>query len=160
MVDYIYERLYTAAENHIPSYIRRRHYPKPWWSGECTRVWKERERCYRRWKTTSELRDKVKWKLARAVTTRTFKLAKQNEFRDYISGMIINSPAQKIYEKLRKTRGREAQKVNILRKNEQLYTTTQEIVDCLAESFHQVSKLNNCSPQFLTMKRREEGAKI
>ena len=109
-------RLYTAAENHIPRYILRRHYPKPWWSGKCTRGWKERERCYRRGKTTGELTDKVKWRLARAVTKRTFKLAKQNEFREYISGMKINAPTQKIYEKLRKIKGREGGKVNILRK--------------------------------------------
>ena len=160
LVEDFYNRLDTAAENHIPRYILRRHYPKYWWSGECTRVWKERERCYRRWKTTGELRDKVKWKLVRAVATRTFKLAKQNEFREYISGMKINTPAQKIYEKLRKIRITEARKVNILRKNGQVYTTTQEIVDYLAESFHQVSKSSNCNSQFLTTKRREEGHRI
>ena len=38
LVENFYTRLYTAAENHIPRYILRRHYPKPWWSGECTRV--------------------------------------------------------------------------------------------------------------------------
>ena len=92
-------------------------------------MWKERERCYRRWKTTGELRDKVKWKRARAVATRTFKLTKQNEFTDYINGMKINTPAQKIYEMLRKIRGRNARNVNILQKNGQLYTTIQEIVD-------------------------------
>ena len=99
-------------------------------------MWKERERCYRRWKTTCELRDKVKWKRARAVATRIFKLAKQNEFRENISGMKINTPQLRRYEKLRNIRRREARKINILQKNRQLYTTTQEIVDCLAESFH------------------------
>ena len=29
LVDEFYNRLYTAAQNHIPRYIHRRHYPKP-----------------------------------------------------------------------------------------------------------------------------------
>ena len=38
LVEDFYNRLYTAAENHIPRYILRKHYLKPWWSGKCTRV--------------------------------------------------------------------------------------------------------------------------
>ena len=68
----MYERLYAAAEDSIQRYITRRHYPKPWWSRKCTRVWKERERLYRRWKTTGADNDKISWRRARAVATRTF----------------------------------------------------------------------------------------
>ena len=77
-------------------------------------MWNERERLYIRWKTTGADNDKISWKRVKAVTTRTFKLAKQDEFRKYVSGMKVNTLAQQIYDKLRKIRGREA--VSILQR--------------------------------------------
>ena len=160
LVDDLYERFYTAAEHSVPKYIPRRYYPKPWWSRECTRVWTERKRLYRRWKITGERNDKIRWKRARAVATRSFKLTKQNEFMEYISGMKINTPAQQIFEKLQKIRRREARRIIILQKNGRLYTTTQEIVECLAEAFHEVSNSNNYSQEFLAKKCVDERTEI
>ena len=127
---------------------------------KCTRVWKENERLYRRWKTTGADNDKISWKRTRAVATRTFKLAKQDEFRKFVSGMKVNTPAQQIYETLRKIRGREARKISILQQNGRLYTSTQEIVECLTEAFHQVSNASNYSPEFLVRKHKEERREI
>ena len=118
-------------------------------------MWKERERLYRRWKTTGADNDKIGWKRARAVATRAFKLAKQDEFRKYVSGMKVSIPAQQIYEKLRKIRGREARKI-MLQQNGRLYTSTQEIVECLAEAFQQVSNASNYTPELLVRKYNEE----
>ena len=69
-------------------------------------MWKKRERLYRRRKTTGADNYKISWKRVRAVARRTFKLAKQDEFRKYVSGMKVSIPAQQIYDKLRKIRGR------------------------------------------------------
>ena len=49
--------------------------------------------------------------------------------------MKVDTPTQQIYEKLRKIRGREARKISILQQNGRLYTSTQEIVECLVEAF-------------------------
>ena len=123
-------------------------------------VWKERKRSYRRWKTTGADNDMISWKLARAVATRTFKLAKQDEFRKCVSGMRVSTPAQQIYKKLRKIRGREIRKISILQQHGRLYTSTQEIVECLAEVFHQVLNASNYSSQFLVRKHKEERREI
>ena len=74
--------------------------------------------------------------------------------------MKMNTPAQQIYEKLRKIRGREARKISVLQQNGRLYTSTQEIVECLAETFHQVSNASNYSPEFLVRKHSEERKEI
>ena len=42
------------------------------------RVWRERKKCYRRYKEMRTMGDEVKWKKARALTTRTFKAAKRD----------------------------------------------------------------------------------
>ena len=61
---------------------------------------------------------------------------------------------------MRKIRGREVHKISILQQNGRLYTSTQEIVECLAEAFHQVSNASNYSPEFLVREHNEERKEI
>ena len=45
--------------------------------------------------------DKVRWKRARAIATRTFKVAKQKNMKQYLSTMTVNTTDTKVYEKAR-----------------------------------------------------------
>ena len=64
----ILEGLYThfrsTVENCIPKYKRRRFPVKPWWSSECKASWREHEKCYRKFKRTNNMEDKINWKRA------------------------------------------------------------------------------------------------
>ena len=52
MLDDMYSRLYTAADNSISKFKPKKYYSKPWWNAECKRVWKERKIGYRKYKTS------------------------------------------------------------------------------------------------------------
>ena len=59
LVEDRYRRLDIAAGNSCSKYVCRRYFPKPWWSGECTRVWKERDKCYRKSKASRRMKDQI-----------------------------------------------------------------------------------------------------
>ena len=94
------------------------------------------------------------------MATITFKEAKKGEFEEYVSEMTLNTPIQRVYEKLRKIRGRPARRISILKSNGHVYSTTQEIAECLAGTFAQVLRRTNYKPEFLLRKEREERIKI
>ena len=88
----LYTRFRSAAENCIPKYKRRRFHSKPWWSSECKASWREREKCYRKFKRTNNTEDKINWKRARALTMHTFREAKQKSWREYVSTLNAYTP--------------------------------------------------------------------
>ena len=119
-------------------------------------MWKERDKLYRKWKTSGQMTDKISWKQARAKATRTFKEAKNEEFKKYVSGMTLGTPIKQVYERLRKIRGRPARKISILEKNGKVHSTNQAIVECLAQTFAEVSRSASYSRAFMEHKREEE----
>ena len=86
-----YRRLLSAADTWIPKYKPRKFYNKPWWSSECHKVWRERERLYRRYKRTCTNTDKEAWLSARGLATRTFKVSKQEQWRTYVTSLNENT---------------------------------------------------------------------
>ena len=76
--------------------------------------------------------------------------------KKYLSTMTVNTPASKIYEKLRQLRGREPRKIHILQSGNQTYSTTEDIVNCIGRAFSQVSSAGNYSPQFQRIKISKE----
>ena len=61
---------------------------------------------------------------------------------------------------MRNIRGRPSRRISILKRNGHVYFTTQEIAECLAETFVEVSRRTNYKPAFLLRKEREEQRKI
>ena len=160
MIVTMYNKLHNVAAEHIPAFQRRRFYPKTWWSAECSRVWKERERLYKKWKRSACVDDKIRWKRARAIATRTFRVAKQEDMKQYLSKMTVNTPAAKIYEKIRQIRGRPPRRINILRSQDKIMSTVPAIVNCLAENFASVSDPSGDAPAFQRVRQREEQQSI
>lgn len=148
MVQDLYSRFYTAADRTIPLYTPRRFYPRPFWNAECKRMWNERERLYRRYKTTGSLADKVHWKRVRALTKQFFKSEKKKEMQNYLSNMKHNEPMSKIYEKLRQIRGRPPRHIAILKDHGNSVSEHSDIANCLARSFASTSTYNNHSDKF------------
>ena len=152
MMEHLYNTLYGVADAHVLTFQSRRYYPKPWWNVECTRVWKEIERLYKRWKTTGRIEDKLGWKKARAIATRTFKISKQEEMRNYLSTMTVNTPTSKVYEKLRRMRGRIPRRITILKQNGNIISEVGDIVNCLGENFAKISDSSGCTSSFQRIK--------
>ena len=154
------EILGRVLEKYVPKYTRTRQYPKPWWTEECRNAYKEREKMYRKYKVTRTAEDNINWKRARAKATRTFRLAKKQEWRAIISALTINTPSRKVWEKINRIKGRTPRKINILQENGIIFSTTQEITDKMAETFCKVTRRSNCNERFVRIRSKKEANRI
>ena len=152
----LYSRLTSAANNHIPRYVPKRFYPVPYWNAECQRLWNERERLYRLQKRSGLLADKISWKRARALTKKTIKQSKEQELHDYLSSMKHTTPMSIIYQKLRQMRGKPPRSISFLKDPRTEYTSHIAIANKLADSFASISSYEHCPPAFQRIRLETE----
>lgn len=153
MVNDLYIRFYIAADHSIRLYVPKRFYPKPYWNTECQRMWKERERVYRKYKASGSPADKIHWKRVRALVKQLLKRTKQTETRNYLSAMKHSVPMPQIYEKLRQMRERPSRKLHILRINGAPVAAVSEIADYIARSFAANSSYDGHTEEFKKHRR-------
>jgi len=155
-IDDVYKLFEGLQQRWIPKYKLGRFYPKPWWNQECSRVWKHRELMYRTFKRTSTIEDKVKWKRARAIATKTFRDAKKKEWQEYVSTLNINSTASSVWEKIRKIRGRQPRKISVIKEDGQIYSSTREIANIIASTLSEITSDDNYDEDFARHKAEQE----
>lgn len=155
-VQLLYGVLEGLLDKYVPKFIKRRFFPKPWWNQECSEAWRRREALYRVYKRTHSIRDKIEWKRARALATRTFRKSKIESWRSYISSLNIHTQATSVWEKIRKIRGKPPSPVHILKHGNRTYTTVSDISNHLAETFQATTSETNYSPEFLSYKETVE----
>jgi len=160
VINDLYQLLSILKEKWVPRYKGGRFYPKPWWSSECSRVWRERERCYRVYRRTHSINDKVEWKKARALATKTFKEEKKREWAEYVSGLNINATSSEIWNKIRKIKGRTPKKIEILELNGLEYSTIPDIANVLADKMAEITSNENYDQAFTVHKNREENCML
>ena len=83
--------------------------------------------------------DKIKKKLARAIATKTYKEARREDMRQYLSTMTVNTPAAKNYKKIRRIKGRPPRRINILKKQGTVIAAIPDLANCLAETFAEIT---------------------
>ena len=118
--------------------------------------WGLQVRCYRSFNTTGNIEDKIKWKRARAKATRTFREEKKREWQSYVGTLSINTRASSVWKNIRSIGGRPPSRVNMLKKNDIIYTSIVEITEKPAQSFQEITLNLNYDPQFLDYKQVAE----
>ena len=156
----MYDLFEELAEKHIPKYIKRRFYPKPWWSKECTQLWRERERLYRKYRRTGENTDKVEWKRARAKAKWTFKQHQKANWNNYIESLKSKVSLAEVWRKVKSIRGRTPNTVHILKDGDTIYKSVSNITEKLACTLEKITSNLNYSPEFLNIKNAAEQIEI
>lgn len=155
-IEELYQQFQEMANKYIPKQKTRRFYAKPWWSPECKAAWLEREKLYRKFKQTGQVVDQIAWKRARAIARTTFREAKQQSWRAYVSTLNTTTPSSEIWKTINKIRGYSSRKINILKVGNEYVSSIEDITEKLAETFENISSDKNYSPEFLKHKEREE----
>ena len=155
-VEQLYKQLYEMRNKWVPKYKQRKYYAKPWWTPGCSVAWHERERCYRRYKETRTMEDKIKWKKARALTTRMFKEAKRENWKDFTNTLNRRTNSSKVWETINKIRGKPPIKIPILHVNNKCISIVTEIANAFAAAFESISNEANYSKDFLDHKDKVE----
>ena len=74
--------------------------------------------------------------------------------------MNRDTPVVKVYEAIRKIKGREQKKINILKENGRYYSTVEEISNRMVQTFSNISSTDNYDPSFQQIKLTQEQSPI
>ena len=105
----------------------------------CSEVWRSREKCFRIFKTTGNIEDKIKWKRAQAKATKTFREEKKKEWQSYVDALSINTKASSVWRKIKSICGRPPSTINMLKENGTVFASIEEITEKLALSFQEIA---------------------
>ena len=154
-----YRRINIASDEAIPTTIPTKFFPKPWWTEELTQSRNRRERFYLIYRRKKTLQNSIRWKHARAQHKNKVRIAKEQDWREYISGIDGNTTISEICNRVRKIKGIPPKSIRILSDDNQpnqTYSTPKDIAEALARTFAQVSSNENYDAEFLPYKTREE----
>ena len=157
LLDMYTSLLLTAAHQSIPTSKGNRMAKRvPWWTNECTRVVVERKRTLRRYQRTGLVADKIAYKRAKAIARSTTYQAKKDSWRKYISGMTSETPIKKIWERIRKMKGKyKSHRTPCIQHNNTLITNPEAVANKFADHYSEISSVGNYSQHFQTIRQNE-----
>jgi len=152
----VYRRFDEAIEDSVPTIRHTKFYPKPWWSVQVQKSYNARERAYKAYRTRKSPANFIRWKQKRAEHRINIRNHKKMSWEKMASEININTPINKVWENIRRIKGRSPKKIPILIEGDQTISTTPEICERLAESFARVSSNDNYNAHFKGLKYAAE----
>lgn len=156
LIQDFYRRFEVAINESAPKYIMTKFFPKPWWSDELKKTKNEREKNYQRYRRNKTLENLLNWKKSRALHKTKIVQHKRDSWKNLASTFNENTPSAVIYENIRKIKGRTQRNINILKENQQTFSSTEDIAKKFSDHFYNVSSNNNYSNYFKNIKTFEE----
>lgn len=157
MTELLTQTLLIAASVAIPrSKGGTMEHKVPWWTDACTVSNHERKTALRRYQRTRSEVDKVAYKRARARAQLTKNTARKESWRKYISSINKDTPFTKIWQRIRKMRGKQQHCVPCLTVGGVTSAAPVTVADLLAEHFAEVSSGSHWSPHFQAVKNNQE----
>ena len=79
------------------------HNPTPWWSKDCAKAIKARNRAKRKYQRTADLIDLVEYKKLKAIAQRTVRRARFTHWKKFCASLNHNTPTSKVWNKIKST---------------------------------------------------------
>ena len=110
------------------------------------------DNCYRIYKATGNIEDKITWKKTTVKETRTSKEEKKREWQSYVNPLTINTNASLVLLKIKSIHGKPLSTVNMLKENDIVYTSIEKNTEKIAQSFQEITSNLSWHLQFLDSK--------
>lgn len=147
----------TVADATIPRYTYcGRYFPNPWWTPEVRTSYEAREQLYRKYRRRKTYNNMIRWKEARAKHKRLVCETKKESWRDLASSLTSSTPMTKIWDTVRRMKGKKPRSLHILIDGDEIYSTPQSIANKLASTFQQTSSTASCNPTFQETRKKYE----
>ena len=161
--EYLKETLLKAASVCIPTYNKKRQRPiVPWWNKQCKIERKIVRKTYKQMKRNPSTINIIAHRRAEARKKRVFKEAKRTSWIDYISDLTAKFPTAKVWDRIRKIKGKYQPKPNpTINHNNTIVTNPKEVPNIFAEYYADTSKGTGLKPQkSLTKIKQKTGTSI
>lgn len=155
------EKITQAADSSIPRYsYKGPYFPSPWWTPDVQDSYNERESLYKKWRRRRTYQNLIKWKQARAKHKQLMIKAKKEAWIKLSNEITSSTPLNRVWENIRRIKGKEKRIIPILTDGDNIYSTPQEIANKLAENFQKVSSTENYKPSFQKHRTRAERSQL
>ena len=149
------------ADEYIPKTSTNIKRNRPWFNDDCKESVKERRSALRHFNSNPTPENLQLVKVYRAKARRTIRQAKKNTWHNYVSKLNSRSSIKKVWNMIRKIKGKNSSSVNHLQKpNLSTATDKVDIANTLAETFSKNSSSANYSQQFQRVKQKQEKTKL
>lgn len=128
----------------------------PWWNAACNLAKSERKRALRRYQRTRLLIDKIAYNRTRAIAQMTYKTARRESWRKYVSSLNSTTPLNKVWKRVNRMKNKHRPNLPCLKIQGSLIARPEEVANALANNFEDVSSGRHYSPRFLPIKTRKE----
>ena len=147
-----------AADNSIPTSSGNVGRVRvPWWTDECARVNSDRKHALRQYKRSGLLVHKISYNKWRSRARYVKNEARRSSWKNYVSGLNINTPMSKVWSRIRKMSGKySAHQAPCLSYNNDVTSNPLLIAEMFADHFENVSSNNSYSANFLRVKQNKE----
>lgn len=154
--------LRVIAEETIPkSSTKPRKHRNPWYNEECKQAIKARKRTERIFYKHPTWENLIDLKLNRARARRVINTAKKQSWRNYTSKITKNTPITKVWDLLRKMKGRgDRPRILYVKHEDGMATEEKDIAEQLAKAFERNSTGSDSIPAFQIIRSREERKEI
>lgn len=118
----------------------------PWWTEECSKIIKERNRAFKRLKRTHNFQRLMEYKKAQAQVRKVVKKAKRNIWREYCSSIGRTTPLGDVWGMIRKMRGiRKDWQYPVLKSGAVIAVTNEEKAEIIVKALVEIYSSNNLS---------------
>ena len=150
------------AEKCIPKTSTNYKRNKPWFNEEVKTAIKKRKTALRTFNKCPTEENLIYTKEMRAKARRTIKTSKRTPWKQYVSNLNSRTPAQKVWDMIRKISGKSKTNklIHLKSSNGKMNTSKKEISNVLGENFQQNSSCSNYSETFQNIKQEKEKEKL
>lgn len=155
------EKIIEIADESVPKTSTKQSKRRnPWFDDQCKELIKARKkavRCFQKHPTSENL---IRIKICRAQARRYIREAKRQSWNKFVSSLTINTPSKKIWDAIRKMKGREGPQLKHIDNHGTLLTSKHDIANILAETFAKNSSTENYQPNFQKIRTNQETIKL
>lgn len=158
LLDQIETKIIQAADHAIPTTSPNPSKPPvPWWNTEIRDAIRNRKRAERSLRRNYTLQNKIAYNRFRAKAKYLCDKSREASWNRYVSSINQYTSLNKIWQKTKKIAGKFTQSPSpILKINDQIIDSKDDVANKLAETFANVSDENNYSTQFRRHKNLAE----
>lgn len=160
--EYLYSILMAAATVSIPRASGRlARPPVPWWNSACDDALRERKAAERKRHRRNCEATRIRYNRAKAICRRTFRAAKTESWKRYLSSISSRTPMSQIWTRIRKlSRKYRIHPTPVLLHNNTEISDPQQVAEIFAEHFVNISNTSAANPVFARHKQIVEAERI
>ena len=160
-ITYFTETLLSIAGESVPKTSTSKKHNKPWFNDDCKNAIRSRKAALRKFSLRPTQGNMNNFKIQRAKSRRTIKLAKKTSWRNYVNKLNSSTKSKKVWDMIRKISGKNpSSPIKHLSKDHVKATNKKNIADLLARTFSKNSSSSNYNRKFQNIKKTAEKKKL